>query len=105
MAEALEVDNSIAAVGRLGHRLATTLQTYVAAFDEPCGDFGDIVPNINSTASALTQLQEILDGDRVIESHQSPGKVLKNEGREHIIALAAQCRIVYAVIPVLVTQA
>jgi hypothetical protein len=102
MEEALVADNSIAAVVSLGLHLATTLQTYVTAFKKAGGDFQDIVLTINSTASALTQLQRIIDGDKAVEP---PGKVLRDEGREHIMALGAQCRKVYAAIPVLVTEA
>jgi hypothetical protein len=75
------------------------------AFEGVGGDFRDIVSYINSTASALTQLQEVIDGDKGVENHQIPGKVLQNEGHEHIMALAVRCRKVYTAIPVLVNGA
>jgi hypothetical protein len=105
MEEAQVTGNSITAVVSVGLHLATTLQTYITAFHEAGEDFGDIVLNITSTASALTQLQRIIDSDKAVETDQSPGKVFKNEGREHIMALAAQCRKVYNAIPVLVILA
>ena len=68
----------------------------VKAFQEAGDDFGD------STTSALTQLQIIIDSDKAVETDQSSGKVLKNEGREHIKALATQCCKVFTGIPILI---
>lgn len=98
MKEYPAADNSIAEVVGFGTHLATTLQTYANAFSETSSYLQDIVSSINSTASALSQLQKIIDADTAVEHHQSPEKVLKDEGCEHIMVLAAQCRKIYRLI-------
>ena len=105
MKEALVADNSIAAVADFGRHLATTLQIYANAFNDTSAYLRDIASRIDSTASPLIQLQKIIDADTAVERAQSPEKVLKDEGCEHIIALVAQCRDVYCLIPVLLTMA
>jgi hypothetical protein len=90
MKSALVAEYSIAAVVDFGRDLATTLQTYANAFNNTSGYLHDIASSINSTASPLKQLQKIID--TAVERHKSPEKVLKDEGCEHIMVLAAHCR-------------
>lgn len=102
MHETLLTDGCIAKTVSPGLHLATTLRTYVTSFEEAGGDFGDIVSSINSTASALTQLQRVIDSDKAVETCENPGKVLKNVGCEHIMVLTVKCCKVYSAIPVLI---
>ena len=105
MAEALGAASSIVGIIGFGLQLATTLQTYVEAVIEAEETLRDIAFDINSTASALKQLQEIIDADKADTGMQNNPKVFKDEGRKEIEVLAVQCGKLYTTIVVLVTKA
>lgn len=106
MAEVLGAAGSIAGIVSFGLQLATTLQTYIETMLEAEERLRDITFEINSTASALRQLQDILDDDKrgTGVGKLSP-KVFKNEGRREIEAIAQKCGKVYRTIVLLVNKA
>ena len=105
MAEDLGATSSAVGIVGFGLQLATTLQTYVEAVIEAEERLRDIAFEVNSTASALKQLQEIIDADKADGNLQKNPKVFKDEGRKEIEVLAVQCGKVYTTIVILVTKA
>lgn len=105
MAEALGAAGSIVGIVAFGLQLATILQTYVEAALEAEERLRDIAFDINSTASALKQLQDIIDADQVDGALRKSPRVFKDEGLKEIEAMAGQCGKVYGIIVMLVTEA
>jgi hypothetical protein len=105
MAEALGVTASIAGIVGFGLQLATTLQTYVESATEAEEQFRDIALDINSTASALKQLQEIVDTDKAAGPEYSKPRIFKDEGIREIEVMAVECHKVYIAIVIFVTKA
>lgn len=112
MAEAIGVASGIVGIFGFGLQLATTLQTYVEAVLEAPERLRDIAFEVSSTASALKQLQDIIDSENK-DDREANGtddivrrpKVFKHDGRKEIETLAAQCGKVYVVIVGLVAKA
>lgn len=106
MAEALGAAGSIAGIVSFGLQLATTLQTYIETMLEAEERLRDITFDINSTASALRQLQDIIDNDKMgTKAGKLTPKVFKDEGRREIEAIAQKCGKVYGTIVLLVNKA
>jgi hypothetical protein len=104
MAEAQGAAGSIVGIVEVGLKLATTLQTYVESIRDAEERIRDVAVDVNSTASALRQLGEILEADKVAVV-QKTTKVFKDEGRNEIEVLAEHCGKMYATITLLVTKA
>lgn len=106
MAEALGAAGSVAGIVSFGLQLATTLQTYIETMLEAEERLRDITFDINSTASALRQLQDIIDEDKTgNDVRKSTPKVFKDEGRREIEVIAQKCGKVYRTIVLLVNKA
>ncbi|OAQ85468.1 hypothetical protein VFPFJ_07857 [Purpureocillium lilacinum] len=103
MAETL---GAVVGVVAFGLNLATTLQTYTELTREANDALHDVVFEVNATASALRQLQAIVDADKAV-SHldDSPARVLNDSGVREIENLAAKCETVYKTIVKLVQKA
>ncbi len=106
MAEGLGTAASIAGIIGFGLQLATTLQTYVESVAEAEERLRDIAFEVSSTASALSQLQQVLEAEKVTvgDVHQGP-KVLKDEGFKQIEVIVVQCDKVYRCIVVFILKA
>ena len=92
-AEALGAAGSIVGIVAFGLQLATTLQTYVEAATEAGKRLRDIAFDINSPASALKQLQNIIDADQVDSTLRKSSKDFKDEGLKEIEFIAMQCTV------------
>jgi hypothetical protein len=90
MAEALGAAVSVAGIVGFGLHLATTIQTFESASEDE-ERLRDIAFEISSTASALSQLQEVLEAEKATRDvHQGP-RVLKDEGLKQIEVIIVQC--------------
>lgn len=105
MAEALAAAASIAGIVGFGLQLATTLLTYVESVMEAEERLRDVAFDVNSTASALKQLQEIIDTDGVATNTDQTPRVFKDEGLKEIEVMAVECEKVYTSIVVFVSKA
>ncbi|CAG8948686.1 hypothetical protein HYFRA_00001806 [Hymenoscyphus fraxineus] len=106
MSEASEAADSIVDIVNFGLRLATTLQTYVETALEAEERMRDITFDINSTASALKQLQDIIEHDKAGDNLGEIGtRVFKDEGRREIEAIAHKCGKIYRKVVLLVNKA
>ncbi|CAG8975348.1 hypothetical protein HYALB_00005678 [Hymenoscyphus albidus] len=106
MPEASEAVDSIVGIVNFGLRLATTLQTYVETALEAEERMRDITFDINSTASALKQLQDIIEHDKADDNLGEFGtRVFKDEGRREIEAIAHKCGKIYRTVVLLVNKA
>lgn len=91
MAEALGAAASIAGIVGFGLKLATTIQTYIGSALEAEESLRDIAFEISSTASALSQLQEVLEAENATRDvHQGP-RLFKDEGLKQIEIRIVQC--------------
>jgi hypothetical protein len=105
MAEALGAAASIAGIVGFGLQLATTIQTYVESVSEAEERLRDVAFEISSTASALSQLQEVLEAEKATgDVHQGP-RVFKDEGLKQMDVIVVQCDKVYRSIVVFILKA
>jgi hypothetical protein len=105
MAEALGTAASIAGIVGFGLHLATTIQTYFESVLEAEERLRDIALEISSTASALSQLQEVFQAEKATgDVHQGP-RVFKDEGLKQIEVIVVECDRVYKSIVVLILKA
>jgi hypothetical protein len=105
MADPLGAASSIVGIVGFGLQLATTLQTFMELTAEAQEALHDIVFDVNATASALKQLQDIISADKATaEQHDKP-PVFKDAGLREIQALAIKCEKIYKTIIVLIHKA
>jgi hypothetical protein len=88
-----------------GLRLAMALQTYVEIASEADSALHDIIFDINATASALRQLSDLIESDRVAANEQGRPPIFKKAGEDDIRAITAKLEKVYKTIVVLVQKA
>jgi len=105
MAEPLSLTASVVGVVSFGMRLATALQTYTELASEANEALHDIVFDINATASALKQLSELIEADKLAASKQGRLPIFKDAGETEIRNIATQLEKVYKAIVVLVKKA
>lgn len=98
------VGTAVGVVG-FGLQLATTLQTYMELAWEAEDALRDIVFEVNATASALRQLQTVVDADKALPDAQRASRVFKDGGLREVEALAVKCEAVYRVIVALIQKA
>jgi hypothetical protein len=104
MAEYFGENGSMVRTLDFGLQVATTLQAYVQAFSDPDDDLEDIAVKINSTASTLKQIRDVLD-NKHINLKERHLRILKDEGHERVEFLTMQCRKVYATVVIVFTKA
>lgn len=92
MAESVRAAGSIVGIVAFGMQLATTMHTYMETVDEADQKLRDIVFDMNTTASALKQLDVIIEKDR---ANKAGLTVLKEDGIKEIEHLASKCRQIY----------
>jgi hypothetical protein len=100
MAEAQVALGSIAGVAAFGHQLSTILHSFVEAVWEAKDRLRDVAIDINSTASALEQLQALIDADATQTT-----KVFRDAGVDEVNSLSVACGKVYSLIVILMTKA
>jgi hypothetical protein len=100
MAEALGAAGSIDSIAAYGLQLATSLQTYEQGYSSAEENLCELGVNISATASALLQLQHVIESDKDLST-----KVLKDEGVQEIENVAAQCEKIYKTVIILVNKA
>lgn len=105
MADPVGLVGSIVGIVAFGLKLGTTLQTYVELALEVEECLGEIIFDINATAGALGQLQDIIDIDKRAAKEQNRPLIFKDAGLNEIQALALKCEKVYKTIIVLVHKA
>ncbi|KAK4164691.1 hypothetical protein QBC43DRAFT_317341 [Cladorrhinum sp. PSN259] len=105
MADPIGLAGSIIGIVAFGLKLGTTLQTWLELASEAEDWMRDIIFDVNTTASVLRQLQEIIDDDRLAAKQQNRPMILKAEGLDRIQGLAKQCDKTYKAIIVLVYKA
>ncbi|ROT37797.1 hypothetical protein SODALDRAFT_324298 [Sodiomyces alkalinus F11] len=101
----METAGLIVGVVSFGLQLATTLQTYVEVVAGAADRIEALTADVGSTASALKQLQDILDADKAAEeAARAAVTVFKEQGRRDIESLAFRCEKTYrAIIHVIVS--
>lgn len=105
MAEALGAAGSIVGIVGFALQLSNTLQVYVETVAECEEIIKEIVFDINSTASALQQLQKFLEDDGKHSGNDvQPGSVTR-QGQLEAKRLASKCERVYNNIVTLVIKA
>lgn len=97
-----EQSASIVDIVGFGLQLGTTLLSYIETSRDAKDGLLDVASDVNATASALKQLQDLLRADDV-ESTQM--QVFKPDGRQEIMAMTIQCQSLYTTIVVLLTKA
>lgn len=105
MAEAPRASRSIASTVAYGLQLATTLQIYAEGLSGAEEKLCELAVEINTTAAALKQLQDVVDADNARSTLFGQTKVFKDEGLEEIETVAVQCGKIYTTIVILVTKA
>ena len=100
-----DVLGTVVGVVGFGLQLATTLQTYMELTFEAEDALRDIVFEVNATASALKQLQTIVDADKALPDAQSASRVFKDGGLREVEALDIKCETVYKVVVRLIQKA
>jgi hypothetical protein len=105
MADPLEAAGSIVGIVAFGMQLATTLQTYIELTADTKEHLHDLVFDVNATASALRQLQDIIDSDKASTQDNNLSPIFKDAGLKEIEGLAIKCERVYKTIIILVQKA
>ncbi|KAK0623727.1 hypothetical protein B0T14DRAFT_495159 [Immersiella caudata] len=105
MADPLSITASVVGVVSFGLRLATALQTYSEIASEADDALHDIIFDINGTASALRQLSELIESDKLVASEQGRRPIFKDAGEAEIRGIALKLEKVYKTIVVLVQKA
>lgn len=105
MAEEFEAPASIVGIINYGLQLATSLQSYADGLNGSKKKLREMAADVNSTTSALRQLQDQIDSDRSrLASSDQYTPVLKHEGLQEIEDLALQCKKIYATLVIVVTK-
>ena len=86
MAESLRAAGSIVSIVAFGMHLATTMHTNMETMDEADQTLDDVVFDVNTTASALKQLDTIIEKDR---SYDACLRVLNEMGIRDVENLAS----------------
>lgn len=103
MAE-IEASQSIVEVIDFGLQLATLLQSFVEVCRKAKHGLLEVVSDVNSTVSALKQLQDFLDADDKAQNVLEK-QVFTSEGRREIKTMTAQCARLYTTLVVLLRKA
>ncbi|KAK3988725.1 hypothetical protein QBC44DRAFT_328806 [Cladorrhinum sp. PSN332] len=105
MADPVGLAGSIVGIVAFGLKLGTTLQTYVELALEVEDCLRDITFDVTATASALRQLDDIINIDKAEAEEQNRPTVFKEAALVEIQALAFKCEQVYKTILVLAHKA
>jgi hypothetical protein len=100
MAQAPGAPSSIVSIIAYGLQLSTNLETYAEGFSDAEEKLYDLSADISASAAALIQLQQVVENDDA-----APTRVLKEEGRQEIENVAAQCEKVYKTVIIIVNKA
>jgi len=96
---------SIVGIVSFGVRLGTALHTYTELASEAADALHDITFDVNATASALRQLNELIEADKLAAAEQSRPPIFKEAGEAEIRDVAAKLEQVYKTIVTLVYKA
>ncbi|KAK8045371.1 hypothetical protein PG993_005395 [Apiospora rasikravindrae] len=97
MGDALGAAGSIVGIVAFGLKLATTLQTYVETVADAEQTLQDIAFEVSTTASALKQLQDLIEAD-ALATQENRLPVLNANGKREIESLGRKCETVYQAI-------
>lgn len=100
MAETPKAPSPIMSVVTYGLQLATSLHTYSEGLSDSKEELSNLAVSINTTATALLQLQQVVESD-----HAASTKVLKDDGLQEIGNVAAQCEQIYKTVVIVVSKA
>ena len=111
MAEALGVAGSITGIVAFGLKSATIIQTYIDAVNDADQNLQQLVAEVKSTALTLEQLNALIEQDSVVgvstrDAGDNSGdkggtkviRVANDEGVQHAVNLASQCKQAYTAI-------
>ncbi|KAK4221806.1 hypothetical protein QBC38DRAFT_402718 [Podospora fimiseda] len=105
MADPVGLAGSVVGIIAFGLKVGTTLQTYVELAQEVEDSLREIVFDVNATASALRQLQDIIEIDKLAAKDQNRSTIFTDAGLNEIQSLAWKCEKIYKTIIVLVHKA
>jgi len=99
-----EESPSIVEVIDFGLQLATILQSYIETSRDAKDGLLEVVSDVNSTASTLKQLQDLLKADDTTQNVLEK-QVFTTEGRQAIKTMTTQCRRLQTTLVVLLSKA